>query len=98
MNGVEYLQKKLKEKDKIIKDMRNNGSVHEVQKHSVVEKLKQQERDNLEKIEAYEEKVAHLTQEVREMKHLLRIENRSPPTHDKDKIQDLEAKVNLLCY
>lgn len=62
MNGVEYLQRRLKEKEKIIKDMKVSNSVYDGQKQSVVDKLKQHERDNLEKIEAYEEKVAQLTQ------------------------------------
>lgn len=41
--------------------------------------------------------MANLTQQVREMKHLIKLEN-APSPHPTDKIEELEAKVNLLAY
>jgi hypothetical protein len=50
MNGVEYLQKKLKEKEKIISEMKVNQSVIDLQKNSYLTKLQEQEVDHGKKI------------------------------------------------
>lgn len=39
MNGVEYLQKKLKEKERIISEMKLNTSVFDLQKNSYQTRL-----------------------------------------------------------
>ncbi len=36
MNGVEYLQKRLKEKDKIISDLKYNNSMNDLNRQSVI--------------------------------------------------------------
>jgi hypothetical protein len=36
MNGVEYLQRRLKEKDRIISDMKSNHSINDLNKQSVI--------------------------------------------------------------
>lgn len=53
MNGVEYLQKRLKEKDKIISEMRSNNSVNEVNWQSAIEKQRENEQTYINKIEVY---------------------------------------------
>lgn len=86
MNGVEYLQKKLKEKEKMISEMKYNNSVNEFQKQSVMVKLQEQESDHHVKVEVYEKKIATLTDEVREMKDLIKAEQkRSPERENKEK-------------
>jgi hypothetical protein len=37
MNGVEYLQRRLKEKDKIISDLKSNHSINEINKQSAID-------------------------------------------------------------
>ncbi len=62
MNGVEYLQKKLKEKEKLISEMKYNNSVNEFQKQSIMVKLQEQESSHGVRVEVYEKKIAVLTE------------------------------------
>lgn len=74
MNGVEYLQKKLRQKEKIISEMKYNNSVHEFERQSIVIKLKEQESNHNARVEVYERKINALTEEVRQMKEILKVD------------------------
>ena len=50
MNGVEYLQKKLKEKEKIISEMKLNNSVIDIQKQSYLTKMQEQEVSHIHRV------------------------------------------------
>jgi hypothetical protein len=84
MNGVEYLQRKLKEKERIISDMKYNTSMSEFQKQSVVEKLKEQENHHANRIETYEMKIAALTKEVREMREIMNLQGAKPTKRENE--------------
>lgn len=82
MNGVEYLQKKLKEKEKIISDMKYNTSVIDLQKQSYLTKMHEQEVSHNNRVEYYEKKIVTLTEEVRRMKDVVKTEGTRSPDQD----------------
>ena len=96
MNGVEYLQKRLKEKDKIISEMRSNNSLNEVNWQSAIEKQRENEQTYINKIEVYEHKIAELTEEVRNMKMLLKQTDPQELKKSQEVIRLLQSQVNLL--
>lgn len=96
MNGVEYLQKRLKEKDKIISEMRSNNSINEVNWQSAIEEQKENEHTYINKIEVYEHKIAELTEEVRNMKMLLKQTDPQELKKCQEVIKQLQSQVNLL--
>lgn len=93
---MEYLQKRLKEKDKIISEMRSNNSVNEVNWQSAIEKQRENEQTYINKIEVYEHKISELTEEVRNMKMLLKQTDTQEMKKSQDIIKQLQSQVNLL--
>lgn len=64
-------------------------------------KLKEQESNHNVKVEVYEKKIATLTEEVRKMKELVKLEQRRSPEkehRDRELIASLEARIQLLNY
>lgn len=81
--------------------MKYNNSVHEFERQSVVIKLKEQESNHNARVEVYERKITALTEEVRQMKEILKVDQkRSPEKQHKERelIASLEAKIQLLNY
>ena len=85
MNGVEYLQKKLREKEKIISELKMNTNINinefDVEK-SYVSKIQEKEASHQEVVEKYEKKIAELTEEVRNMKEAVKNQVKQSPEQE----------------